>query len=357
MLKESMKALVIGLIAVWLPLALGQSSAKEAGYFRPMDEALGQDPKAGWYKDRTELAKIFAKVRTKAGADFRTALAGWVGSDPRRHYWASAFLCCKDHLYGGTADLEFGLLLLVEGVECAGSDGEIEVPTRIAGAALAQRLGLKALAAAYKAKAEQMIRTDPVLKWSRPALEDEGDAAYDEIPLGQALPSTTGPADPVKPVPATQAEASFSELQKAVGLDGAGWAGDKRKLSDLFAKERRRLGDAFPAALMKFVAGDAKRHFWASAFLTVQEYLHGEPPKPQLGLLLLADGLACSNLTEDDGLTIRAVASVQAYRLGLMSLASANKSWVEKAIREDPRRKYAFPALDSEESQIYEKIK
>jgi hypothetical protein len=67
----------------------------------------------------------------------------------------------------------------------------------------------------------------------------------------------------------------FASLERAIKADRHGWAGDKSRLSAVFDSERRQLGDRFEAELLKWLGQDPERHYWISAFLEADSYLHG----------------------------------------------------------------------------------
>jgi TonB family protein len=161
---------------------------------------------------------------------------------------------------------------------------------------------------------------------------------------------------------AQRAAAPFSELDRQVRNEQGGWNGNKGRLSGFFDEERKRLGVRFEEELLKYVGGDAEKHYWISAFLEEPSYLHGNKPLPYLSLLVKQQGIALlDGKTDEDslGLTLglNVTAAVLAERLGLGALAVAYKTGVERLLAADSSLSAYFPAMSEEEGKLYERVR
>ncbi|MDK1032493.1 MAG: hypothetical protein QGD94_10835 [Planctomycetia bacterium] len=156
-------------------------------------------------------------------------------------------------------------------------------------------------------------------------------------------------------------EVAFRALLEKVKKQRGHWGWENRKLSHLFNEERKRLADNFEKELLKFIDKDIDRHYWASAFLTTQEYLHGSTPRPYLALAILEQGLVlCSDLSDievkADVVSLSVCAAVLSEKLGFHALAVSHKGAAKKMLTENPVLAGASPAMGKEELKIYESI-
>ncbi|HEX7720954.1 MAG TPA: hypothetical protein VF397_02270 [Pyrinomonadaceae bacterium] len=156
-----------------------------------------------------------------------------------------------------------------------------------------------------------------------------------------------------------QTRAPFAILDEQVRSQPAGWNGDKSKLSTVFAAERLRLGRDFESALMKYIANDAEKHYWISAFLEYSDYLHGNKSLPHLSMLIIEEGLALlRDKTDDDSvglsLSFNVVGAVLAEKLGLNTLAISHKNDAERRLAENADWGAFFPAMSEEERRLYD---
>ena len=153
----------------------------------------------------------------------------------------------------------------------------------------------------------------------------------------------------------------FAELERQVKKQDGGWNGDKSVLSTVFDKERRQLGDKLESELLKYIAGDAEKHYWISAFLEDPDYLHGNKPLPQFALLIMEQGLSLirSKTDEDSvGLTVslNVVASVESQELGFSNLATSHKNDAERMLSANSDWHAYFPAMSEDELKIYDAV-
>ncbi len=158
-----------------------------------------------------------------------------------------------------------------------------------------------------------------------------------------------------------QERAPFAELDRQVRAQRGGWDGDKSVLSTVFDKERRQLGDKFEAELLKYISGDAEKHYWISAFLEDSGYLHGNKPLPQLALLVMEQGLSLLRNKTDEtsvGLTVslNVIAAVQSQELGLPNLATSHKNDAERLLTADSDWHAYFPAMSEDELKTYDAV-
>ncbi len=157
-------------------------------------------------------------------------------------------------------------------------------------------------------------------------------------------------------------EASFASLEKAVKLEPGGWAGDKRHLSTVFDAERKRLGDRFESELLKWLGNDPERHYWISAFLEYEGYLHGSKRLPHLSLLVKQQGLALVQGNDDEEsrgyiVMLSITAAILSDELGLSALASSYKNEAEKLLLRQPELDTFSPLVSEAERRRYEGIK
>lgn len=157
-------------------------------------------------------------------------------------------------------------------------------------------------------------------------------------------------------------EAPFVTLEKAVKQEPGGWAGDKRHLSTVFDAERKRLGDRFESELLTWLGNDPERHYWVSAFLEDEGYLHGTKRLPQLSLLVKQQGLALVQGKNDEeslgyvvGLSI--TAAILSDELGFRALAISYKNEAEALLLRQPDLDGFIPAVSESEHRRYEAIK
>lgn len=157
-------------------------------------------------------------------------------------------------------------------------------------------------------------------------------------------------------------EAPFAVVEKAVKNEQGGWAGDKSRLSTIFDAERRRLGNRFESELLKWIENDPEKHYWISAFLESESYLHGNTPLPQLSLLIQQQGLDLVLGKDDDesrgyvvGLSI--TAAILSEQLGFHTLARTYKNDAEGLLMRYPDLSVHVPAVSAAERQLYDEIK
>lgn len=155
--------------------------------------------------------------------------------------------------------------------------------------------------------------------------------------------------------------APFAKLEQQVRAQQGGWDGDKSILSAVFDQERRRLGDRFESELLKYIAGDAEKHYWISAFLEEPDYLHGSQPLPHLSLLVMEEGLDLLRDKTDQeslglSLSLNVIAAVLSQKLGLKGLAISHKAAAERRLVANSDWKAYFPAMSEDEFKIYDAI-
>ena len=157
-------------------------------------------------------------------------------------------------------------------------------------------------------------------------------------------------------------DAPFAVMDKLVKEKPMVWAGDKQRLSTIFDDERKRLGDQFEPELLKWLGNDPEKHYWISAFIECEDYLHGNKRLPQLSLLIKQQGLSLVQGKQDVqsrgyvvGLSI--TAAVLSEELGLGPLAVFYKSQAEDLRARDSEMGGYVPALSEEEWKRYDGIK
>ncbi len=153
----------------------------------------------------------------------------------------------------------------------------------------------------------------------------------------------------------------FSQFEKEVQNEQGKWAGSKERLSTVFDAERRRLGDAFETELLKWLGSDPEKHYWISAFVESESYLHGNKPLPHLSLLIKEQGLALVRGKNDDDsrgylLGLSVTAAIVSSELGLEGLATSHKTQSERLLGEDPELSTSFPGLSHVDRRRYDAI-
>lgn len=153
----------------------------------------------------------------------------------------------------------------------------------------------------------------------------------------------------------------FSSLDRAVKAQRAGWAGDKSELSEIFAAERRQLGDRFEAELFKWLGNNVERHYWVSLFLNSESYLHGNKRLPQLSLLVMEQGLCLVRDKDDEEsqgsvVSLNINAATLSAELGLLSLAISHKNEAEALLQRNSDLRAHVPAMYEAERRRYENI-
>ena len=154
----------------------------------------------------------------------------------------------------------------------------------------------------------------------------------------------------------------FASLERAVNAERGRWAGDKSRLSAVFDSDRRQLGDKFEAELLKWLGQDPERHYWISAFLEADSYLHGNKRLPQLSLLVKTQGLSLVRNKDDEesqgyvvGLSM--TAATLSAELGFWSLATAYKDEGEALLKRNSDLRVHVPAMSEADRRLYESIK
>ncbi|HET9524533.1 MAG TPA: TonB family protein [Pyrinomonadaceae bacterium] len=157
-------------------------------------------------------------------------------------------------------------------------------------------------------------------------------------------------------------DAPFAVMDKEVKHAPLRWAGDKESLSKIFDDERKRLGPQFETELLKWLGNDPTKHYWVSAFIECESYLHGNKRLPELSLLIKEQGLLLVRDKKDNeslgyvvGLSV--TAAVLSDELGLASLAISHKSEAERLLLRDPLLGGHVPAMSETEWQRYDAIK
>ncbi len=141
----------------------------------------------GWGRDNYRLAELFNAERKRLGDRFEPELMKYLGKDPEKHYWISAFLESPIYLKGATPLPHLSLLIKQQALAfLEGKDDEDSqsntVSLSVTAAVLSEQFGLRELAASHKARAERMIRKNPVLGASFPAMNEEERKLYESLP-------------------------------------------------------------------------------------------------------------------------------------------------------------------------------
>jgi len=154
-------------------------------------------------------------------------------------------------------------------------------------------------------------------------------------------------------------EGPFGALEQA--LKEEQWRADDERLSKVFDDERKRLGAKFESEMMKWLGNDATRHYWVSAFLDSESYLHGNKRLPALALLIKEQGLKLVQGKSDDlslayivGLSV--TAATLSAELGLEPLAISHKSDAQALLQVNPLLGANVPALTEAQWRRYDAI-
>jgi hypothetical protein len=136
------------------------------------------------------------------------------------------------------------------------------------------------------------------------------------------------------------------------------WAGNHRTQAQVFNSERERLGDWFIPELMDLLKDDVATHYWIS--LTSEYYLENVEPMPQLGLLLMEQGLVLSAGKKEYAhyaVSFHVNAAVLSQKIGLPHLALSHKEKAEKMVGDNSDLAGAWPAMSKNDREIYDSIK
>jgi len=153
----------------------------------------------------------------------------------------------------------------------------------------------------------------------------------------------------------------FASVERAVKEEKAGWAGDKSKLSAVFNSERQQLADKFESELLKWLGQDPERHYWISAFLEAESYLHSNKRLPHVSLLVMEQGLSLvrNKLDEESqGYMVRLsiTAATLSAELGLSSLATSHKDEAEALLKTNSDLTVYVPGMSEPDRSRYESI-
>jgi len=171
--------------AVLLSTVVLQAQQPEDAPFAVIDARVREAPLV-WAGDKENLSKIFDDERKRLGPQFEKELLKWLGTDPEKHYWVSAFIECEDYLHGNKRLPELSLLIkqqglaLVQGKQDVRSRGYV-LGLSITAALLSDELGLGPLAIFYKRQAEDLRARDSEMGGYVPALSNEEWLRYDGI--------------------------------------------------------------------------------------------------------------------------------------------------------------------------------
>jgi TonB family protein len=160
---------------------------------------------------------------------------------------------------------------------------------------------------------------------------------------------------------AQQAKPPFSEFEKQLREEPAGFSGNKERLSTEFDIERRRLGEQFESELLKWLGSDPERHDWISIFLESESYLHGNKPLPHLSLLIKQQGLALVRDKDDEEsrrevVRLSITAAILSSELGLVGLASSHKSEAEGLLVRHSELTTSIPGVSESDQRRYDGI-
>ena len=151
----------------------------------------------------------------------------------------------------------------------------------------------------------------------------------------------------------------FASLERAVKAQH-GWS-NKSQLSAVFGSERRRLGDKFETELLRWLGNDVEKHYWISAFLEADSYLHGSKRLPQLSLLVMEQGLSLAREKDDEKsegyvVSLSITAATLSAELGLSSLAVSHKNEAEALLKSNPDLSAFVPAMYEADRGRYDSI-
>ena len=154
----------------------------------------------------------------------------------------------------------------------------------------------------------------------------------------------------------------FASLEQAVKSQRGGWSGDKSKLSAVFDSERRQLGDKFEAELLKWLGKDVERHYWISAFLEADSYLHGNKRLPHLSLLVKEQGLRLVRdkrdaESEGDVVRLSITAATLSAELGFSTLAMSYKDKAEALLKRNSDLSAYVPGMSEDDRRLYDSIR
>ncbi len=120
----------------------------------------------------------------------------------------------------------------------------------------------------------------------------------------------------------------FDDFRKVLKDEPGGFAGNKEKLSGIFAEERKKLGDRFETELWNYLGRDPDKHYWLAFFVASKSYLHGNDPLPELAFKIRSRGVELLKDRNDNGSLGR---KVTMYRMLAVSAKLTGKQ--DEAVR------------------------
>jgi len=171
------------LIATLLSVVVVQAQQPSEAPFAKLEKAVQEER---WGGNKERLSKVFDDERRSLGAKFQTELLKWLGADPARHYWVSAFIDYETYLYGNERLPELSLLIKQQGLELVRGKSDEEslgyiVGLSVTAATLSSELGLESLAISHKSVAQAILQVNPLLSSTVPAMSEAEWKRYDAI--------------------------------------------------------------------------------------------------------------------------------------------------------------------------------
>jgi TonB family protein len=171
------------LIAILLSVVVVQAQQPSEAPFAVLDKAVNEER---WGGNKERLSKVFDDERRKLGAQFESELLKWLGADPAKHYWVSAFLDYESYLHGNKRLPELSLLIKEQGLELLRGKSDDEslgyiVGLSVTAATLSAELGLEPLAISHKTAAQAMLQVNPLLGGHVPSMSEAEWRRYDAI--------------------------------------------------------------------------------------------------------------------------------------------------------------------------------
>jgi Gram-negative bacterial TonB protein C-terminal len=180
--------------------ALAVHSQTNSQPFASLDRAVKAE-RAGWAGDKSKLSAVFDSERRQLGDKFEPELLKWLGQDPERHYWISAFLEADSYRHGNERLPQLSLLVMEQGLSLVRSERDEEsqgyvVRLSITAATLSDELGLRSLATSHKDEGEALLKKNSALSVYVPGLGEADRHRYESIPSIVAAPTVVTDSNP-----------------------------------------------------------------------------------------------------------------------------------------------------------------
>ncbi len=159
---------------------------------------------------------------------------------------------------------------------------------------------------------------------------------------------------------AVAADSPFTPLLKHLDAQGGEWDTDNEEVARIFHACVKTITNDSHAAILEFLGPDLRRHYWISAYLVEDCYLHGSTPDAEFAMLILCQATKIAPREDAElvlALGVRVKLAVLAKRRGFVVLATAAKASAVQMKRSNKKLQGgAMPAMDADALKVYNDI-